>query len=39
VIWSGDPLDVLSRVQRAFMDGREIYTAVDGGEPVFAERV
>ena len=36
VIWSGDPLDVLSRVQRAFMDGREIYTAVDG-EPVFAE--
>jgi imidazolonepropionase-like amidohydrolase len=39
VIWSGDPLDVLSRVQRAFMDGREIYTAVDGGEPVFAERI
>jgi imidazolonepropionase-like amidohydrolase len=38
VIWSGDPLDVLSRVQRAFMDGREIYTAVDGTEPVFAER-
>jgi len=37
VIWSGDPLDVLSRVQRAFMDGREIYSAVDG-EPVFAER-
>ncbi len=39
VIWSGDPLDVLSRVQRAFLDGREIYTAVDGGEPVFAERI
>jgi imidazolonepropionase-like amidohydrolase len=39
VIWSGDPLDVLSRVQRAFMDGREIYTAVDGGEPVFADRI
>ncbi len=38
VIWSGDPLDVLSRVQRAFMDGREIYTALDGAEPVFAER-
>jgi imidazolonepropionase-like amidohydrolase len=36
VVWSGDPLDVLSRVERAFMDGREIYTAVDG-EPVFAE--
>jgi imidazolonepropionase-like amidohydrolase len=39
VIWSGDPLDVLSRVQRAFMDGQEIYTAVDGAEPVFAERI
>ncbi len=38
VIWSGDPLDVLSRVQRAFQDGREIYTAVDGAEPVYAER-
>ena len=25
VIWSGDPLDVLSRVERAFMDGAEIY--------------
>jgi imidazolonepropionase-like amidohydrolase len=37
VVWSGDPLDVLSRVERAFQDGREIYTAVDG-EPVFAER-
>jgi imidazolonepropionase-like amidohydrolase len=39
VVWSGDPLDVLSRVQRAFLDGREIYTAVDGEEPVFADRV
>jgi imidazolonepropionase-like amidohydrolase len=37
VVWSGDPLDVLSRVERAFLDGTEIYTAVDG-EPVFAER-
>jgi imidazolonepropionase-like amidohydrolase len=36
VIWSGDPLDVLSRVQRAFVDGREIYTAVNG-EPSFAD--
>jgi imidazolonepropionase-like amidohydrolase len=36
VIWSGDPLDVLSRVQRAFVDGREVYTAVNG-EPSFAE--
>jgi imidazolonepropionase-like amidohydrolase len=37
VVWSGDPLDVLSRVERAFMDGSEIYTAT-GGEPVFADR-
>jgi imidazolonepropionase-like amidohydrolase len=37
VVWSGDPLDVLSRVERAFLDGREIYTATDG-EPVFADR-
>jgi imidazolonepropionase-like amidohydrolase len=37
VIWSGDPLDVLSRVERAFMDGEEIYSVVDG-EPVYAER-
>jgi imidazolonepropionase-like amidohydrolase len=27
VIWSGDPLDVLSRVERAFIGGAEIYTA------------
>jgi imidazolonepropionase-like amidohydrolase len=25
VIWSGDPLDVMSRAERAFIDGREIY--------------
>ncbi len=25
VIWSGDPLDVTSRAERAFLDGREIY--------------
>ena len=37
VIWSGDPLDVMSRVERAFMDGREIYSLTDG-EPVYAER-
>ncbi len=37
VIWSGDPLDVLSRVERAFMDGTEIYAHTDG-EAVFAER-
>jgi imidazolonepropionase-like amidohydrolase len=25
VIWSGDPLDVTSRAERAYVDGREIY--------------
>jgi len=25
VIWSGDPLDVMSRAELAFVDGREIY--------------
>jgi imidazolonepropionase-like amidohydrolase len=29
-IWSGDPLDVLSRVERAFIDGAEIYSYQDG---------
>ncbi len=24
-VWSGDPLDVMQRVERAFIDGREIY--------------
>ena len=36
VIWSGDPLDVLSRAVRVFMDGAEIYSYV-GGEAQFAE--
>ena len=30
VIWSGDPLDVFSRVQRALINGTEIYTETDG---------
>jgi predicted amidohydrolase YtcJ len=25
VIWSSDPLDVMSRVERAFVDGGQIY--------------
>jgi len=29
-IWSGDPLDVFSRVQRALINGTEIYTETDG---------
>lgn len=36
-VWSGDPLDVMQRVERAFMDGREIYTYdYAAGEGVFA---
>jgi imidazolonepropionase-like amidohydrolase len=35
VIWSGDPLDMFSRVQHALIDGTEIYTDTDG-DPVFA---
>ena len=34
-IWSGDPLDVFSRVQRALINGTEIYTDLEGA-PVFA---
>jgi imidazolonepropionase-like amidohydrolase len=26
VVWSGDPLDVMSRAQRVFVGGREVYT-------------
>ncbi len=37
VIWSGDPLDVLSRVEHALIDGAEVYT-YSGGEGHFAER-
>jgi imidazolonepropionase-like amidohydrolase len=36
VIWSGDPLDVLSRVTRALIDGAEIYRYEDG-EATFTE--
>jgi imidazolonepropionase-like amidohydrolase len=36
VIWSGDPLDVPSRVERAFVDGVEIYTYAEG-EGLFAD--
>src|SRR5215471_12327653 len=38
VLWSGDPLDVFSRAQRALIGGREIYSWNDG-EPVHAEPV
>ena len=35
VIWSGDPLDVLSRVERALIGGAEAYPA--GADPEWAE--
>ena len=39
MIWSGDPLDVMSRAERAYLDGREIYPYdYDRREGVFAER-
>jgi imidazolonepropionase-like amidohydrolase len=39
VIWSGDPLDVMSRAERAFIDGREIYRFdYDQRDGVFADR-
>jgi imidazolonepropionase-like amidohydrolase len=38
VIWSGDPLDVMSRAERAFIDGREVYRYdYDRREGVFTE--
>ncbi|MGH3301654.1 MAG: amidohydrolase [Streptosporangiaceae bacterium] len=37
VIWSGDPLDVPSRVERALVDGAEVYTYADG-EGRFADQ-
>src|SRR5215471_7452671 len=36
VIWSGDPLDVLSRAERAFIGGDEVYS-YSGGQAHFAE--
>ncbi len=38
VIWSGDPLDVMSRAERAYIDGREVYRYdYDRHEGVFSE--
>src|SRR6266487_4649719 len=36
VIWSGDPLDVRSRVERALVGGAQVY-AYEGGEARFAD--
>ncbi|HWC80884.1 MAG TPA: amidohydrolase family protein [Pseudonocardiaceae bacterium] len=39
VIWSGDPLDVMSRAVRVFVRGREVYTYDDdAGEGAVANR-
>ncbi|MFD1149494.1 amidohydrolase [Saccharothrix hoggarensis] len=41
VIWSGDPLDVMSRALKVFVGGREVYRFEDGEEvvvsPFYAE--
>ncbi len=38
VLWSGDPLDVMSRAERAYQDGREIYRYdYERREGVFAD--
>jgi hypothetical protein len=41
VIWSGDPLDVMSRALKVFVSGREVYRYEDGAEivanPFYAE--
>lgn len=41
VIWSGDPLDVMSRALKVFVEGREVYRFEDGEEivtnPFYAE--
>jgi imidazolonepropionase-like amidohydrolase len=38
VVWSGDPLDVMSRAERAYVDGREIYRYdYDRRDGVFAD--
>ncbi|WP_425465695.1 amidohydrolase [Nonomuraea turkmeniaca] len=36
VIWSGDPLDVMSRALRVFISGREVYSYTEG-EPSVAD--
>ncbi|MEU0564982.1 amidohydrolase [Nonomuraea sp. NPDC005983] len=30
VVWSGDPLDIMSRALQVFVSGREVYTYADG---------
>jgi imidazolonepropionase-like amidohydrolase len=38
VVWSGDPLDVMSRAQRVFIEGREVYSwDEEAGEGIVAD--
>ncbi len=38
-IWSGDPLDVMSRVEQAWIDGRRVYSwDPEHRDGIFAER-
>lgn len=38
VIWSGDPLDIMSRALRVFVEGREVYSfSADKGEGEVAD--
>ncbi|HUR01271.1 MAG TPA: amidohydrolase [Nonomuraea sp.] len=38
VIWSGDPLDIMSRALRVFVDGREVYSYEGGvADPYYRE--
>ena len=34
VVWSGDPLDVMQRAERVFVEGREVYRYADGRRTV-----
>ncbi|MFI6594780.1 amidohydrolase [Nonomuraea sp. NPDC050536] len=37
VIWSGDPLDVMSRARRVFIGGREVYADGEVADPYYRE--
>ena len=37
VLWAGDPLDVMSRAQRVFIEGREVYHYDASGQTGFTE--
>jgi imidazolonepropionase-like amidohydrolase len=37
VLWSGDPLDVMSRAEQVFIEGRSVFR-YESGVPVTVER-